>query len=873
MAGFGGSVKLTGESEYRKALNNITDNLKVLSSELKTVTSQYDKNDKSTQNLSSQNDILNKKIAEQKEKVEVLAKALAKAKTETGENSTTTKKWQTELNNAQAELNTLNKKVKDNETAMEQSADATEELDKSLKDVEKSSKEASGGFTVMKGALANLVADGFRMAIDGAKQFASSMLDVSAEVKAEKSQFEQTFGTLQDVATESIGRVASSAGILETRLNSTASSIYAFARSSGATSTEAMELMEASLMATADASAYYDKSLEETAETLQSFLKGNFANDAALGVSATEFTRNAKATELFGKKYNDLTEIQKQKTLLTMVTDAQKLSGAMGQASREADGWENVQGNLNEAWRQFQANVGTPFLEALVPVIQDVTAGFKEWSDSVDWESFGAKVSEIAESLKTGFGWLVDNSSLIISGITGIATAMMALNVYNMIMNVVKAFQAWKLANEGATIAQWAMNVAMSANPIGIIVVAIAGLVAGIITLWNTNEGFRNAVIGIWEGIKNAFFTAIEGIKNFFTGFIDFVTNNWQGLLLLIVNPFAGAFKLLYDNCEGFRNFVDNFVENIKNTLISWGENIASFFTETIPALWQKLLDWFDELPYKIGLAIGKALGNIIKWGKDVWDFITKTIPNIIGDIVKYFSELPSKIWAWLLQAINKIVEWGTNTYNKAKTWVENTINSIVQYFSQLPSKVWTWLSSTISKVATFGSNMVTKAKEGVTNTVNAITNGFKNLPSKMAEIGKNVVDGIWNGIKNAGSWIKDKVGNFASGILDGMKDALGIHSPSKLFEDQVGHNIALGIGEGFSKEMRNVTSEMNSSIPTNFDVNTSLNGTSSSSGTSSNYNSMVEAFKEALTKVKVVMDDREMGTFVTDTMERVVYA
>ena len=766
------------------------------------------------------------------------------------------------------------KKVKDNETAMEQSADATEDLDKTLKDVEKSSKEASGGFTVMKGALANLVADGFRKAIDGAKEFASSMIDVSAEVKAENSQFKQTFGEMGDTATEAIGRVANSAGILETRLNSTASSIYAFARSSGATTTEAMDLMEASLRATADASAYYDMSLEETAETLQSFLKGNFANDAKLGVSATEFTRNANATELFGKKYNELTEIQKQQTLLKMVTDAQKLSGAMGQASREADGWENVQGNLNEAWRQFQANVGTPFLEALIPVIQDITAGFKEWSDGVDWESFGTKVSEIAEAIKTGFGWIADNSSLIISGITGIATAMMALNVYNMIMNVVKAFQAWKLANEGATIAQWAMNVAMSANPIGLVVTAVAGLVAGLVMLWNTNEGFRNAVIGIWENIKSVVVGAIEGIKNFFTGLIDFVKNNWQSLLLLLVNPFAGAFKLLYDNCEGFRNFVDNFVENVKTTLISWGENIASFFTETIPQLWQSLLDWFDSLPEKIGYAIGQALGNIIKWGQDVWDFITKTIPKIIADVVKFFSELPSKLWTWLLQAIKKIVDWGTDTYNTAKTWVENTINSIMQFFSELPAKLWTWLLNTINKVVTFGTNMVKKAKEGATNTVNAIINGFKNLPSKMAELGKDIVEGIWEGIKNAGSWIKDKVADFASGILEGMKDALDINSPSKVMEKEVGKNIALGIGNGFSKEMRNVTSEMNSAIPTNFDVNTSLNGTASASGigTSSSYNGMVEAFKEALTKVKVVMDDREMGTFVTDTMERVIY-
>ena len=98
MAGFGGTVKLTGESEYKKALADITGNLKVLNSEMKVVTSQYDRNDKSTENLSQQNEVLNKKIAEQKEKVDILSKALADAEQETGKNSSTSQKWQTELN-------------------------------------------------------------------------------------------------------------------------------------------------------------------------------------------------------------------------------------------------------------------------------------------------------------------------------------------------------------------------------------------------------------------------------------------------------------------------------------------------------------------------------------------------------------------------------------------------------------------------------------------------------------------------------------------------------------------------------------------------------------------------------------------------------
>ena len=105
MAGFGGTVKLTGETEYQKALRGITENLTVLSSEMKVVSSQYDKNDKSVDNLTSQNEVLNKKIDEQKQKVEILKKALSDAEKETGENSATTKKWQVQLNNAQAELN------------------------------------------------------------------------------------------------------------------------------------------------------------------------------------------------------------------------------------------------------------------------------------------------------------------------------------------------------------------------------------------------------------------------------------------------------------------------------------------------------------------------------------------------------------------------------------------------------------------------------------------------------------------------------------------------------------------------------------------------------------------------------------------------
>ncbi len=95
---------------------------------------------------------------------------------------------------------------------------------------------------------------------------------------------------------------------------------------------------------------------------------------------------------------------------------------------------------------------------------------------------------------------------------------------------------------------------------------------------------------------------------------------------------------------------------------------------------------------------------------------------------------------------------------------------------------------------------MKNKAVSGVKNVANAVVNGFKSLPNKMLNTGKNIVEGIWNGIKNAKNWIIGKVKDFAKGILDGMKSALGIHSPSRVFRDEIGKYISQGIGVGITE-------------------------------------------------------------------------
>ena len=628
----GPKIGIDGEAQYRKELSNIIQQQKTLQSEMNVVTSSFAKNTTAEEKNTAVSKILAEQVKVQKERVEQLAAMLQKSAEKYGENDTKTLKWKEAVNSATSELNKM-------ERELEESSKSTDNLGDAFGDAEKGA--FSFGDALKANVLAQAIVDGVKRLASAVKDMAGDFIDTAAAVKAEASQFSQTFGDFSDDATAAIDRVANASGILDTRLNNLGTQIYAFARASGGSAEESMVLMEKALQATADSAAYYDRSLEDTAESLQSFLKGNYENDAALGLSATETTRNAAAMELFGQKFNDLTEIQKQQTLLQMVLDAQKLSGAMGQAAREADGWENVQGNLNEAWRQFQANVGAPFLESLVPLVQNITAAFQDWQNSVDWGAFSASVSGV-------LNFLVDNGNLIVSIITGIAAGFVAWNVASMIMTVITAIKGFVTALQAGQTAMQALNIAMNANPFVLIATLIAGVVAALITLWNTNENFRNGVIKIWENVKEFISGVVTAIVEFFTvtipnafnAVIEFVKTNWQALLMLLVNPFAGAFKLLYDNCEGFRNVVDNMVQRVKDAFSNMLEKvkeIAHNIGDAVKNGIQSAVDFITSLP-------GKAL----QWGRDFIQGFVDGIRSMISSVINAVKGIANTVADWL---------------------------------------------------------------------------------------------------------------------------------------------------------------------------------------------------------------------------------
>ena len=628
----GPRIGIDGEAKFRKEINDLIQQQKTLAAEMRVVTSSFDKNDKSQAAVTAQAAVLAKQIKTQHTEVAKLKQGLIQATAAFGETDSRTLKWRQSVNEATAELNRMKGQLSGLGNNVDDVGDAMGDASK---------KAASFGDVLKANLLSQAIVEGAKKIVSTIKDMAGDFIDTAAAVKAQTSQFAQTFGGFSDEATSAIEKVANGSNILDTRLNGVATQIYAFAKASGGDATESMDLMARSLQVVADGAAYYDRSLEETAESLQSFLKGNYENDAALGLSATETTRNAAAMELFGEKFKDLSEIQKQQTLLQMVVDAQELSGAMGQAAREADGWENVQGNLNEAWRQFMATAGEPFLQNLVPVVQQITEKLIDLTKTVDWDAFGKSV--------TGFiSAIIDNGSLIVSTVAGIGAGFAAWNVATMVQGVVSAIKAFKKANEGATIAQLALNAAQAANPIGIVIAAIAALAAAIVALWNTNEGFRNAVIEIGTSIKEFVSGIVDAVVGFFTvtipaaldAVINFVKNNWQNLLMLLANPFAGAFKLLYDNCEGFRNTVNNMVERVKEAFVNMKNGISATVGNIRDAIVSGIrgaVEFIKELP-------GKAL----QWGRDFIQGFIDGITSMIDGIVGAVSNIASTITSWL---------------------------------------------------------------------------------------------------------------------------------------------------------------------------------------------------------------------------------
>lgn len=471
--------------------------------------------------------------------------------------------------------------------------------------------------------------------------------------------------------------------------------------------------------------------------------------------------------------------------------------------------------------------------------------------------------------------------------------------------------------------------------PIAAVIAIVAVLVGAFVTLWKTNEEFRDNMVGIWNSIK-------ESINNFFDGvverinalgfdfeniteviktvwfalcdvlapvfegafntiaivldgvfnqilsvmdiFIGLFTGNWEqlwegvkGVVSGIVETFAnlgsnilgvigdiGAEilnKLGFEKAaEGFQNFFDTlsdlfgqipellssaidtivsfFTETIPNAFNSaieavqgFVDNIIEFFTvtvpeafstfvnETIPNAINSIVQWFEQLPYMIGYAIGELIGYFYLFATNLWTWITTELPLIIEGIIQWFAQLPSRIWEWLTGVVTNVINWGVEMYNNAVLAASNFVNGVIEWISQLPSRIWAWLTSTVSNVISWGANMVSQARSVATNFVNSFISFITSLPSKVWGIisqipskvlaiggqlynaGRNIFQSLWNGIKSIGEsilgWVSDfagKIRSFVSGIIDGFQNIVSGANDAKSAAKSVNGSHANGL-------------------------------------------------------------------------------
>lgn len=724
----GPKIGIDGEAQFRKEINGIIQQSKTLASEMKAVTSAFDANDKSQEALAAQTKVLTKQIETQQQRVSKLTDGLNAAAKQFGENDTRTQKWQQAVNEATAELNRMKSQLSG--------------LDNSVKDVGSSMQSASKetlsfGEILKANLLSQVIVEGVKQIADAIRNMAGEFVNAAADVKAEASQFTQTFGDMKEQAEQAIDGVADSAGILDTRLKTVGTQIYAFAKASGGDAAQSMDIMRRSLQAVADGAAYYDKSLEETAESLQSFLKGNYENDAALGLSATETTRNAAAMELFGEKFNDLSEIQKQQTLLQMVLDAQELSGAMGQASREADGWSNVQGNLNEAWRQFMAAAGEPFLQNLVPVVQEITDKLIEMTQNIDWDAFAQQVTGVAEEVLGFVQTIIENKDSVIAGIVGIGTAFATWNVVSIIQKVVESYQAYKAVTEGATIAQWALNAAQKANPMGIFIGVIAGLIAGLVTLWNTNEGFRNWVIEAGQQIAELVSGVVNSVVLFFT---ETIPQAFEAFKNKAVEMWEGVKNKTIETWNEIKNKVVEIWDGIKTAVSETVDAIVSFFTETIPNAFNTVIEFVKTNWQGLLLLIVNPFAGAFKLLYDNFEGFRNAVNSLVENIKQFFSDLATSI---------------ANTVGGIRDSIVSGIGKAVDFITGLPGKALQW-----------GKDFIQGFIDGITSMIDGVVgavSGIADTISSWLHFSRPDVGPL----RQYESWMPDMMQGMAKGIRE----------------------------------------------------------------------------------------------------------
>lgn len=612
-------------------------------------------------------------------------------------------------------------------------AETLEDVDKkadgagdSVEDAGQAAKNADSGFTTWKATLANLASTAITKVISGCTQLAEKMADVTKSAVGHYAEYEQLVGGVETLFKDSSGKLIDyakkaykTAGMSSNQYMDTATSFAAsLIQGLGGDTAKAVELTNLAITDMSDNANKMGTDIGSIQDAYQGFAKQNYTmlDNLKLGYGGTqsEMIRLINDSGVLGEKIESLDNV----TFDQMIEAIHKIQDNLGITGTTAlEAGTTILGSWGSVQALFE-NILTKVGSKLAPTVMGFLQQLSDWMETVDWDAFATSVGD---ALQRVFDWIqkidfttffergmdgVENfleklggliedvpkiiqtfkdwSPLIAGVAAGFVTLKVAMAISSLISAITASWTAYKKATEGATIAQWLFNDALNANKIVLIVTLIAGLVVALITLWNTNDGFREAVTSAWNSVKEAFSNLagsigekVKAIKNFFGNLKDAASDKFSQMKDAASDKFSQIKETMTSTMQAAKDTVSEKLQNMKNAYSEHGggiKGIAAAAMEGVKGYYTAGYTFIDNLT-------GGKLSSVAEKFKSKMSDAKQSVSNKIAEIKNSFSNGLSGAHSITTNILGNIKNKFSNIMDSAKNIVSNAINRIKSFF------------------------------------------------------------------------------------------------------------------------------------------------------------------------------------------------